>query len=193
MWRNCRLVTLKEEEGLLAAEARVLHEQDLLRFISRKDYAAAVEAAFELNHSFRLWGVLSDMVEAGETLDQLVRGWDDGRLLKTFEFLREWNTNATKSRVAQGLLSSILTHVPFERLRQLKVLAIVDALLSYTERHFNRLDRLVQSSYVLDYTCAAMSAIGSVDAVGSSDTADMSLKPAPAEAFYESSDEDESE
>lgn len=36
---------------------------------------------------------------------------------------------------------------------------IVEALLSYSQRHFSRVDRLVRSSYLLDYTLASMDAL----------------------------------
>jgi len=129
--------------------------------MSRKDFSHAVDLAFELGHSYRLWTVLKDLLESGGSFDSLVVTWDDARLAQVLNFLRDWNTNATKAGVAQALLASVLRKVPLQRLKGVPGAgALVDGLASYTERHFARVDKLVQASFLIDYTCAAMSAIG---------------------------------
>ena len=159
------------EAGVLEAEARALKEHDLLASIQSRDYHAAVDLAFELGHSFRLWGVLHELMETPSRqppalrFDPFVAGWSDARLAQCLGFVQEWNTNAAKATVAQALLGSVLRCVPMARLRGLPGLAgQIEALVPYTERHFHRVDRLVQATFVIDYTCAAMSAIGALDA-----------------------------
>ena len=94
---------------------------------------------------------------ATNPFDGLVAAWDDERLVACLAFVREWNTNARRAPVAQALLSSILRAVPFERLKQLPgVTALVDGLLPYTERHFQRIDKLAEASFVIDYTLGQM-------------------------------------
>ena len=159
----------KEEEEIKVVEERMLKEQELMTSIYMKDYNGAINLAFELGHSYRLWTVLSEIMEqrgtsADETeqddqappaspFDGLVASWDDERLAACLAFVREWNTNARRAGVAQALLSSILRSVPFERLKQLPGIAsLVDGLLPYTERHFLRIDKLAEASFVIDYT-----------------------------------------
>jgi U3 small nucleolar RNA-associated protein 13 len=157
-----------EEKGVVEAEERMLKEHDLMASIQGKDFKQAVELAFELNHSYRLWGVLSEIMDASaeegggaRAFDSYVDGWADDRVAQCLQFVVEWNKNATKCGVAQALLGSILRRVPLERLRKLESASdVVSALIPYTERHFQRIDRLVQASFVIDYTGAAMSALG---------------------------------
>ena len=159
VWRD--VTGAADEAEVLAAEQGVLKEQDLMSAMSRKDFSHAVDLAFELGHSYRLWTVLKDLLESGGSFDALVVAWDDARLAQVLNFLRDWNTNATKAGVAQALLASVLRKVPLQRLKGVPGAgALVDGLASYTERHFARVDKVVQASFLIDYTCAAMSAIG---------------------------------
>ncbi len=159
--------TCQAETSVLEEEARATKEHDLLTSIHSKNYVAAIGLAFELGHSFRLWGVFNEVMEtpsrqlAAFRFDSFVDTWDDVRLLQCLEFIREWNTNATKSGVAQVLLGSILRRVPMKRLEKIPHMsAQVESILPYTDRHYNRMDRLLQASYLIDYTCASISAIG---------------------------------
>ena len=158
----------KEEELLSHAEERVLKEHGLMTSIYTKDYTGAVELAFELGHSYKLWGVLSEIAEAASSrqngsagpFDNFIDTWDDDRIMNCLEFVREWNTNVKNAAVAHALLDGIIRRVPYERLRKLDgVLPVINAIIPYTERHYNRIDGLVQSSFVLDYTLATISSL----------------------------------
>ena len=165
----------KEEELLTQAEERVLKEHGLLTSIYTKDYTSAVELAFELGHSYRLWGVLSEIAEGAPAqqdgssgpFDSFIDTWDDERIVNCLEFVREWNTNVKNAAVAQALLDGIFRRVPYERLKRMEgLLSVINAIIPYSERHYNRIDNLVQSSFVLDYTLAAISAIDDGSAGG---------------------------
>mmetsp|Transcript_12867 Transcript_12867/g.18988 ORF Transcript_12867/g.18988 Transcript_12867/m.18988 type:complete len:1186 (-) Transcript_12867:96-3653(-) len=90
-------------------------------------------------------------------LDVFVQKWGDDKLSKALTYIHDWNTNSKYSTVAQTLLNSIFRVVPLQRLQQLPTARhTLNGLLAYSERHFQRLDRLVQSSYLVDYLLAAM-------------------------------------
>lgn len=64
-------------------------------------------------------------------------------------YLNKWNTNARTSCLAQQTLSVILKSTPVEQLTQVEeIKKVVDGLVPYTERHFNRLSRLQQVTYL---------------------------------------------
>lgn len=163
----------KEDDLLTQAEERALREQGLLSSIHNKDFPTAIELAFDLNHSYRLWGVLSEIAENFRTIpdvnesnektgpfDHFIDSWDDDRIFTCFEYIREWNTNAKNAAIAQSLLCGILRRIPFHRLRSIEgVNDIINAIIPYTERHYQRIDGLLQSSFVLDYTLSNISAI----------------------------------
>ena len=140
----------------------MLKEHDLMSSIYSKDFETAIDLAFELGHSYRLWCVLSEAadVKGNDCFDAMTETWTDERVARCLDFIKEWNTNSAKAAVAQQLLGSILRRIPFTRLRKLPgIVGTVEALVPYSERHFQRIDRLVQASFVIDYTCAAISAV----------------------------------
>ncbi len=69
-------------------------------------------------------------------------------------FVREWNTNAKKSVIAQRVLRAILATYSPEVLRscEINLKQLADALLVYTERHLDRVNKLVRNSFLIDYT-----------------------------------------
>lgn len=65
-----------------------------------------------------------------------------GSILK---YVSRWNQNGRHSHVAQSVLATLLKHVPPERLLEMEGLrALLEGLIPYTERHFQRLQRLEQ-------------------------------------------------
>ncbi|CAM9396122.1 unnamed protein product [Phaeothamnion confervicola] len=93
----------------------------------------------------------------GVVLDAFVRTWSKERLALCLSYCRDWNTNAKKAVVAQALLSSILRCFSIDTLKGVEGCAtVVDALLSYSQRHFDRVDRLAQASFICDYTLTSM-------------------------------------
>lgn len=104
-------------------------------------------------------------------VDEVIRtlsGLDLARLLK---HVRDWNVNARTSPIAQRVLHAILrlrspeeiikaydsVQPDVEKRKEVTGLReVLDGLIPYSERHFARIDRLVQDSYVLDYVVGEM-------------------------------------
>eukprot|EP00622_Pseudochattonella_farcimen_P004120 FR739442.1.p1 GENE.FR739442.1~~FR739442.1.p1 ORF type:complete len:154 (+),score=32.76 FR739442.1:2-463(+) len=89
----------KEEEDMKQVEERMLKEQDLMTSIYSKDYDAAVELAFELGHSYRLWNVLSEVMETDNPVAVTARSW---RQLKLMLRLVLQRPNASTSWLESG-------------------------------------------------------------------------------------------
>eukprot|EP00615_Pteridomonas_danica_P012096 CAMPEP_0114333374 /NCGR_PEP_ID=MMETSP0101-20121206/3720_1 /TAXON_ID=38822 ORGANISM="Pteridomonas danica, Strain PT" /NCGR_SAMPLE_ID=MMETSP0101 /ASSEMBLY_ACC=CAM_ASM_000211 /LENGTH=584 /DNA_ID=CAMNT_0001464387 /DNA_START=644 /DNA_END=2395 /DNA_ORIENTATION=+ len=53
VWKD--VTTAKEEALILESESRILKEQDLMYSLHSKDYTQAIELAFDLDHSYKLW------------------------------------------------------------------------------------------------------------------------------------------
>ncbi len=63
--------------------------------------------------------------------------------------------------VVQVMLNGILRSFPLSKLAQLpEIKGVVDALLPYTERHFQRLEDSVQRTYYIDFVLHSTSAVG---------------------------------
>lgn len=132
--------------------------------------------------STKVSGTYTGSIEVDEVIRTL-SGLDLTRLLG---HVRNWNANARTSPVAQNILHAILRIKSPEEIIQafdnakeipqivpstedeepekrpkkaqpvLNLKDLLDGLIPYSERHFARIDRLVQDSYVLDYVVGEM-------------------------------------
>ncbi|KAE9033537.1 hypothetical protein PR002_g8621 [Phytophthora rubi] len=76
------------------------------------------------------------------------------------DWLRDWNTNARNTSVCQVLVSTILRELPPSRLKSLDgVSKTVEALIAYSDRHFQRIDRMLQKSYLVDFSIVTMKSL----------------------------------
>jgi U3 small nucleolar RNA-associated protein 13 len=65
-------------------------------------------------------------------------------------FIRDWNTGAKHSEIAQMVLNAVLNQVAFDRILGLgKAKEIIESLAPYTDRHYARSKQLLISSKVL--------------------------------------------
>ncbi|CAM9603348.1 unnamed protein product, partial [Hapterophycus canaliculatus] len=185
VWKD---VTAREEEKLIAdREITLLKEQELYNRLRNKDYGPAIALALELKRPQKLWSVLRDamtegMGEGGSSvgdddattemssrrLDEHVSSWTMDTIGQCLGYCRDWNTNARKAVVVHALVGSILRCVSIASLKELPGCAeLVRVLIPYSERHFQRLDRLLQSSYLVEHTLASMQMlVGEGDAAG---------------------------
>ena len=85
-------------------------------------------------------------------LDPYLASLSQERMEQLLTYLREWNTNARHCYVSQVVVGFLLRVWRLQRLRDLAGFReALPALAAYSERHFQRLDRLHQASYVLDH------------------------------------------
>ncbi|KAJ8384033.1 hypothetical protein AAFF_G00212770 [Aldrovandia affinis] len=95
-----------------------------------------------------------------------------------------WNTNARSCLDAQAVMEVLLKHIaPDDLLQYQGARNLLEALLPYTERHMQRIGRLLQASMFLDYMWQKMRVTGqsSVEAQGE----DMDTVPAaPAPPLF---------
>ncbi|OQS02355.1 U3 small nucleolar RNA-associated protein [Thraustotheca clavata] len=157
----------EEEKRKSEADAKLLKEQELMNCLRSNDYHKAVSIAFEIQHPFRLMQILRDIKEGTkgkdisesdmQVFDPVVADLDDEKLKQLLEWIRDWNTNAKHSTITQLLLSSILRVVPPSRFEKIEhVSKLLEGLIAYTERHFQRMERMLQKSYLVDFTIVSM-------------------------------------
>jgi U3 small nucleolar RNA-associated protein 13 len=131
----------------------------------------------------------------GNTLvDEVIRTLSAPDLARLLSFVRNWNSNAKTSDVAQRVLFAIVKlrsaddvmHIFDDRFAaesfaededvssigksgMTAMKELIEAIIPYTERHLSKVDRLLQESYVIDYILGEMDD-GMFDA---EDTGDM--------------------
>lgn len=173
-----------------AALQLVEKEQELQNHIHAGSYREAITLALQLNHPGRLLGLLTSVTtrtprEEGSlsglrAVDEVLATLSDDQLFLLLLRLRDWNTNARTAPVAQRVLWTLVRSYPASRLSNLAVSVkgartgaagqksladVLHALRAYTERHYKRLEELVDESYLVEYTLQEMDSLGVDDVV----------------------------
>jgi len=165
----------EERYRLQKCESVLALEQQLNNNMRNKRYDVALDIALELGHSNKVLHILNNILDvdqqarggsdkSGERveapLDKFVKSWSDERISHIFEYLKDWNTNSRYSFVSQSLLNTLIRVIRVDRLTKIKEVALaLPGLLAYTERHFQRLDRLHEATYLLEYMSSQMSVL----------------------------------
>jgi U3 small nucleolar RNA-associated protein 13 len=169
----------------------VEQEQQLQNYIHAGSYRQAITLALQLNHPGRLLNLFSTVVattppEANslcgvKAVDEVLASLAPEQLYKLLLRIRDWNTNARTAPVAQRLLWTLVKSYPASVFTELRpsggnkdigggggVKDIIDALKSYTERHYRRIEELMDESYVVEYTLREMDEISFANGGGDS-------------------------
>jgi U3 small nucleolar RNA-associated protein 13 len=167
-----------ENERLLVEEKNLLLEQSLANDIRNKNYSKAFSTALTLGHTNKLISILMSILDADfdeddhssllasrvhsrvSRLNQYVEVLADEELEKLIGYLVDWNTNARFSFVSQALIASLFSSIRLDRLQKLR--KFVDAapgLVAYTERHYQRLDRLHEATYLIEFISGQVGAM----------------------------------
>jgi U3 small nucleolar RNA-associated protein 13 len=175
LWKD---VTDEEEQQRLAeAEKLLVLEQQMNNDIRGKHFGKALTLAISLGHPSKVLMILTTVLEEDKDssnvlsgpgalfnedwsrrLDPYVQAWSDEELQKLLQFLKEWNTNSRNCYVSQILLNSLFRVVKVEKLMQWKEFREMSiGIQAYTERHFQRLNRLSQAAHFLDYIVSVIS------------------------------------
>ena len=172
-WRDTTTQTIKKATRL--ATERIEQDQLLQNHIHAKNYREVITLSLTLNHPGRLLRVFQDVIALPlaqqepnsnmgvQAVDDVLASLDASQVYKLLERVRDWNTNARTSPVAQRVLGTVLRSydveffVQMSRDRRLKgVRELLRALEVYTDRHYKRLEELVDESYLLEYTLREM-------------------------------------
>lgn len=134
-------------------------------------------------------------ITGSDEVDQVILSLSGTDLVRLLKFVRDWNSNARTSSVAQRILHAVLKlRTPEDLLSAFENKApeelavdpeadmdidadpkteevqqskkrkepptsfkdLLDGLIPYSQRHFTRIDKLVQESYMLDYIVGEM-------------------------------------
>lgn len=158
-----------------AALDLIEQEQDLENHLHAGSYREAITLALQLNHPGRLLGIFTSVVttnapEQGslcgiKAVDQVLANLSDDQIFLLLLRLRDWNTNARTAPVAQRILRTLVRSYPASKFSNLSVKGahgerslhdVLHGLRVYTERHYKRMEELVDESYLVEYTLQEM-------------------------------------
>ncbi|KAI1438712.1 WD40-repeat-containing domain protein, partial [Xylaria sp. CBS 124048] len=169
------------ETQTASSEAALRHseqEQELDNYEYAGAYREAITLALQLNHPRKLQGLFEKVVnsktpDAGslsglKAVDDVLSTLSDEQLFLLLLRLRDWNTNARTAPMAQRILWTVVKSYPVDRLSGLSVKGakgqksvkeVLNALKVYTERHYKRMEELVDESYLVEYTLGEMDSL----------------------------------
>ena len=140
-------------------------EQDLTIAVHTKQYEAALKLAMRLRHPRSLRQVVEKLVDTPEGSLQLqaaVGAMEGDEIAHCLSCVRDWNTTAQHALTAQKLLHAVLKSTPQSQIASIPQLKETlrppssQALIPYTERHFERLDRLSLGAQFVGFTLSGM-------------------------------------
>jgi U3 small nucleolar RNA-associated protein 13 len=166
--------TTKEVEEARKAEEEenILADQRLANHLRHKEYAEALNISLDRDKPLQTLKVLTAVMEAdlekGESglvsFKKYAKVWPFDRIVQVLRYCREWNTRSRNSHVALLIIKAIVSTVPAHKLAATEgVPEILAGIIPYAERHFDRLDRLHSSSYLLDFALSSMGVMDSQD------------------------------
>ncbi|CAE6377221.1 unnamed protein product [Rhizoctonia solani] len=184
----------KEEQRTKGVEL----EQNFTNYLALNDYRNAILLALTMDQPGRLLNLFKSVrvnrsthepdsthtITGSTAVDQVLATLSGPDLARLLGHVRTWNASARTSTIAQTVLRAVLSTHPTEDIirafdkTQVDMLgkdkpgadlrSVVDGLVSYTERHLSRAERLVQDSFVVDYVLGEMDmgvALGAMDAM----------------------------
>jgi U3 small nucleolar RNA-associated protein 13 len=166
VWRD----TTKDVDDAKKAEEEeaVLVDQKLANHLRHKEYAEALEISLERDKPFHALKVLTAIIESDLakgtngllSLKKYAKRWSPERISRVLRYCRDWNTRARNSHVALLMLKAIVTSLTVHKLASIDgAPEILAGIIPYAERHFDRLDKLHASSYLLDFALSSMGII----------------------------------
>ncbi len=161
-----------EEQNNREEERKLLMEQKLANHLRFKEFDHALNLSLEMDKPRQTLKVLSsiianDIVEHNNpllTIQRQMEVWDNKRILQLLRYCREWNTVSRNSHISMLTVKAIFKSKPIDELSLIEgVGTIIEGMIPYAKRHFERIDKLFSGSYLVDYTLSSMGNLGIVD------------------------------
>ena len=173
-WDDTTSETL--EAATTAETERIELDQKLQNYTYAGNYREAVILALQMDQPGRLFTLFKSVVEIEkpeinsmtglQKVDDVLSTLADEQLYTLLLRIRDWNTNVRTAPVAQKILWTIVKSYPASRFASLRpqgkvgakgsLKDIIDAIRAYSERHYKRIEDLVDESYLLDFTLREM-------------------------------------
>ncbi|KAJ5907420.1 hypothetical protein N7495_000102 [Penicillium taxi] len=188
LWTDTTSATYKA--AVNANSERVEQDQQLQNYIRAGAYREAITLALQLNHPGRLLSLFTTAIDAADdptlseedrekaagsltgnpSIDEVLQSLDAANLRTLLLRIRDWNTNARTSRVAQRILFALFRSYPASTFVELATQSvrgkngrtaaglkdILSALEAYTERHYKRIEELADDSYLVEWVLGEM-------------------------------------
>ncbi|XP_067858937.1 transducin beta-like protein 3 isoform X1 [Heptranchias perlo] len=180
IWKDVTEIELAEEQA--KQEEQVLKQQELSNLLHEKKYLKALGLAISLEQPQTVLMVIKAILgesNGQERLESTILKLRQDQKESVLRFCMLWNTNSKNCHEAQSVIQILLRNETPEQLLQYNgIKAALEGLIPYTERHFQRVSRLLQASMFLDYMWQNMRL------TGESSDPDTQAEEMEIESFY---------
>ena len=138
-------------------EEEILKEEEMIRLERGRKLVPAALRALELNRPYRLRKILKQIVAVDpDKVATFIYKLSAKQHEQCWEIVKEWNTMASSAQIAQYMIAAMLRCNRCSLNTTLQVDKLVQPIISYSQRHNRRLDRVMQSTYLLDHALVCM-------------------------------------
>jgi U3 small nucleolar RNA-associated protein 13 len=141
-----------ELEELEKRNEQVKDESDLNVFLLRKDYEHAIKLAIKIGKPMLLLNIFTEMRDKNlsDHLSEILSKLPTSSIEKILEHVKSWNTSVKYSDVSQFLIHQVLkNNITLKK-------DILDALIPYTQKHYERVKKNRETEYLLEYLIECM-------------------------------------
>ncbi|KAM3916149.1 transducin beta-like protein 3 [Leptodactylus fuscus] len=153
LWKDVTEVEMAEEQA--KQENEILQHQELSNLLHEKRFLKALGLAISLDQPHTVLRVIKAILHEPQGKDDLEKNILRLRQDQKESILRYcsvWNTNSRNCHEAQCVLNVLLMNEDPESLLQYSgIRGNVEALIPYTERHMQRMGKLLQASMFVDF------------------------------------------
>lgn len=160
---DSKLVTLKDvtaerrEKRAKENEELVLQEQELLNLLHDKKMVKALKLALRMERPLHVLKIVNEVLKQGnEKLFETLKEINNTQKETLLRFAAEWNTNNKNCHAAQLVFNILAPEIIAGNLKVPSLASFIEGALPYTERHFERLTRLLQDLNFISYTVNCM-------------------------------------
>uniref|UniRef100_A0A7S1KQ85 U3 small nucleolar RNA-associated protein 13 C-terminal domain-containing protein n=1 Tax=Percolomonas cosmopolitus TaxID=63605 RepID=A0A7S1KQ85_9EUKA len=144
------------KENKRTQDELVLQDQKLRNLVKRKDFEEAITLALSMDQPRKVYGLFEELLSFQESkVVDIVRHLDHGQVTRLLEYSIDWNTNSRFAHVAHHVLHAMF-RVLDPKFVSWSYEKSVDSLIAYSQRHYKRLENLIETSFLLDYTIHQM-------------------------------------
>ncbi|KAM6957199.1 transducin beta-like protein 3 [Aplochiton taeniatus] len=175
IWADVSEVEQAEEQA--KQEDQIIKQQELSNLLHEKKYLKALGLAISLDQPHTVLRVVKAIrhgTNGKELLERTILKLRLDQKEAILGYCVVWNTNARSCQEAQAVLQVLLSHLPPEELITYQgARSHLEGLIPYTERHMQRIGRLLQASMFLDYMWQKMRVTGAPTRMDSPDEEEM--------------------
>ncbi|KAJ6237997.1 transducin beta-like protein [Anaeramoeba flamelloides] len=142
-------------------QQKILKETEYNNYVREKDYLKALKLAFSLDYSLNIFNLIQEICQSShqnpDLLPQIITKLDEKEIKKCLEYITDWNTNSKRAQISHTLLKNIFLRWTPNQLSQINGIGkIVQSILPYSERHYKRVEKLYQRSFLIEHILSSV-------------------------------------